>query len=921
MAKKKQTDPKAETAARIKRTEAYAERVRALFAATVNQILALNKTIPTLKPGVMFSFDDKANRKIAEQTERLLRRLHSAVTTSIETGITLEWDTANDECDELISSIFGKHVLKNENFRGWMERNNDARREFIARTERGLNLSKRVWKTTRQLRDEMEVAMTVAIGEGESAASMSRKVRQYLNDPDLMFRRFRYKDENGNWQRKWKKRVMDANTGKYSWIDYDKDSYHDQWTGKGYYKSSAKNAMRVTRTETNMAYRAADTSRWKQLDFILGIHIQPSASHPQPDICDELAGDYPKTFKFTGWHPQCFCVMTPILPSNEEMLAMADTRANGEEYIPQTPAITQYPTGFNNFVKSNAENIKAARERGTEPYFLRENAGVVNGILNPPKTLTPQEIALERHAKRDVAKVQQSWNEHRINNIETSVQKGYLPKECLSGLSALSQEAFNARIISLQKTALRHTARTPEEINDIQKRWTAKQQRDATTKLVANNVLKLRSEYPLDVDFSSLEKLLADNNLTKMREEARNVAKTIKSIIAEEKTLSRIIPNAHSWHKKFTLTDLRTVYDNVEKKLTSLSGLSLAEQKKKLEFEISYVANPGAYKSGAKQYPTWEVAQDAYGKALADVNYKIAVENITNQLKVVEKWSLAHPKSKNVANYLLEAKTAILNKEPLPSLQAKAQKAILEHQKRLAEQARRDAKKSGAISLNDISVADQATLYDEFENKLTVAEVDKAMRKETEAAWIKFDTEERMLCTKYTQSYCYLNEPLRNMIYSGGRSSNEYNNDMPKLTKALQKVRTTKNMVVRRGTGNYTIPELGKSLSDVNPGDEFIDGAFLSTACHPTKGFFDSLNMIIYVPKGAEGIFAEPFTHYNDSGCYDYSSNLWDGKEKKSIGGEFEWIGQRGSRFRVIRKTGNTIHLLLIGQRYKQPIK
>lgn len=73
MAKKKQTDPQAETAARIKRTEAYAERVRALFAATVNQILALNKTIPTLKPGVMFSFDDKANRKIAEQTEILLR--------------------------------------------------------------------------------------------------------------------------------------------------------------------------------------------------------------------------------------------------------------------------------------------------------------------------------------------------------------------------------------------------------------------------------------------------------------------------------------------------------------------------------------------------------------------------------------------------------------------------------------------------------------------------------------------------------------------------------------------------------------------------------------------------------------------------------------------------------------------------------
>ena len=55
MAKKAYSpDPKAET---IKRTEAYAEKVRQLFAATVNEILALNKSVPTLDEGVMYSFD------------------------------------------------------------------------------------------------------------------------------------------------------------------------------------------------------------------------------------------------------------------------------------------------------------------------------------------------------------------------------------------------------------------------------------------------------------------------------------------------------------------------------------------------------------------------------------------------------------------------------------------------------------------------------------------------------------------------------------------------------------------------------------------------------------------------------------------------------------------------------------------------
>lgn len=409
--------PDPETFARIKRTEAYAEKVRKMFAQTVNDILALNKSLPTLDPGVMFSFDDEGNRKKAEQTEMLLRRLHAAATTAIEKGIKLEWDAANAETDKLIGSLFGKRVLNDENFRGWLHRNNDARRAFIERTDKGMNLSDRVWKSTRQLRDEMEIAMTIAIGEGDSAASMSRKVRQYLNDPDLMFRRFRYKDEEGNWQRKWKKRITDPDTGKHTWIDYDKDSYRDEWTGPGYYKSSAKNAMRVTRTETNMAYRAADNARWEQLDFILGIHIQPSESHPQPDICDELAGNYPKTFKFTGWHPQCFCVMTPILPKDDELEAMADAKLEGKEYTPETPAITDYPDNFKEFVRDNADNINKARLRGIEPYFLRDNKGIVDEILH---SKTTDERAAERHAKRteaDVERIQTAWNTRLFNNF------------------------------------------------------------------------------------------------------------------------------------------------------------------------------------------------------------------------------------------------------------------------------------------------------------------------------------------------------------------------------------------------------------------------------------------------------------------------------------------------------------------------
>ena len=389
---KQGSDPKAATLARIRRTEAYAEKVRLLFAKTVNDILALNKTMPSLDEGVMFSFDGESVKK-QKEVEVLLRRLHSAVTMAIQQGVKLEWHAANQECDKLVQSVFGKKVLESPEFSAWMGRNTAARDAFLSRSEHGLNLSDRVWKSVRQLRDEMEVAMTVSIGEGESSSSMSRKVRQYLNNPDDMFRRFRYKKgekdiidpETGEikgkeivYGKKWKKRIKDEVTGKYKWIDYDRDSYK---TGAGVYKSSARNAMRVARTETNIAYRRADNARWQDMDFVLGQRVQLSKNHPKKDICDKLQGDYPKDFVFDGWHPQCFCFCTPILMDESEMAKVTEAFLKGEKYTPRGKQITDYPAAFKDWVRDHAEDIAASRERGTEPYFIRNNAQAIDEII------------------------------------------------------------------------------------------------------------------------------------------------------------------------------------------------------------------------------------------------------------------------------------------------------------------------------------------------------------------------------------------------------------------------------------------------------------------------------------------------------------------------------------------------------------
>ena len=37
---------------------------------------------------------------------------------------------------------------------------------------------------------------------------------------------------------------------------------------------------------------------------------------PFYDICDELQGIYPKTFKWTGWHPHCYSSDTEVMTDN-----------------------------------------------------------------------------------------------------------------------------------------------------------------------------------------------------------------------------------------------------------------------------------------------------------------------------------------------------------------------------------------------------------------------------------------------------------------------------------------------------------------------------------------------------------------------------------------------------------------------------
>lgn len=408
MAKKKYIDYKKMQAELFNRTEGYAANVRIIYQQVFERIINLVKGTE-LEDGKPFSFADYG---YSEEVTPIFRDMYSRVYQVIRGGVEKEWLASNENNDALVKSVFGEQSIKDNHFARFFKRNKEAMDAFFARKsgDGGLNLSQKVWRYTGMFRDELENTLDLAIGEGVPANRLAAQIKKYLQDPDKFYRRFRIKvgeDENGQpiYGRKWKRRVWDKEANSYKWVDDSPKHFHP---GRGVYRSSARNAQRLARTETNIAYRTADFERWAQLDFVVGIEIKLSNNHPVSDICDDLKGVYPKTFRWKGWHPNCRCYQVPVLAKQEELDEMLDKILDGDNpaTVECEEKVKELPSQFTGWMQDNEQRIKDATEKGTLPYFLRDN----EKVIYPP---TAKEIAKARHEARTEAEanaIRQRWN-------------------------------------------------------------------------------------------------------------------------------------------------------------------------------------------------------------------------------------------------------------------------------------------------------------------------------------------------------------------------------------------------------------------------------------------------------------------------------------------------------------------------------
>lgn len=385
----------------FKRTEGYAANVRSIYQGMLSKIIDLVKDVE-LEEGKPFSFSEYG---LSDEVTPLFRSMYSSTYQAIREGIGKEWLMANENNDALVKSIFGANSIEDHHFAKFFMRNMEAMDAFFARKtgDEGLDLSQKVWRYTGMYKSELEMSLDLAIGEGTPANQLASKIKKYLNDPDRFYRRFRVKvgeNDDGTpiWGYKWKRRVFDSESGGYKWIDDNPKNYHP---GRGVYRSSARNAQRLARTETNIAYRTADYTRWQQLPFVIGVEIKLSNNHPEPDICDDLKGIYPKDFKWTGWHPNCRCYMVPVLAGKEDVSKMVDKILDGEDPGTVHPggSVDEMPDQFQDWIKTNEERYNQAEQKGTLPYFIRDNKKAVEQILKP---LTPEEKLVAKYGESAV---------------------------------------------------------------------------------------------------------------------------------------------------------------------------------------------------------------------------------------------------------------------------------------------------------------------------------------------------------------------------------------------------------------------------------------------------------------------------------------------------------------------------------------
>lgn len=297
------------------------------------------------------------NSQVNKAVNKLIADLNTNVYGHVVEGINTEWELANEMNNTVAKIVFGKNLnkLSKEIKQKYFSNNADALQNFLTRKTNGLGVSDKVWNFSQQFKQELELALEHGIGQGHSAQRIAKDIKQYLNNPDKLFRRVR--DANGELR-----------------LSKAAKAYNP---GQGVYRSSYKNALRLSRNENNFSYEGANDLKREQMNFVVGVEIRVSPSHKPSDdkggiSCKSLQGLYPKDFKFTHkWHVNCKCMSLYVLKTEGELDAdMKLILAGKQPDTASTNAVKDLP---DNYIQESKTWLKKADNWKNKPRTFETN--------------------------------------------------------------------------------------------------------------------------------------------------------------------------------------------------------------------------------------------------------------------------------------------------------------------------------------------------------------------------------------------------------------------------------------------------------------------------------------------------------------------------------------------------------------------
>ncbi len=370
------------------------------------------------------SFNFKGNPRLNKIITGFIEEFNGNSLEIVEKGIETSWNISNEKNNETVRRYLRNLSALKGAENTFLNTNQGALKAFLKEKAGGQTLSDRIWRTSQQLREELEIHLGYGIANGDSAAIVSRRVNQYLKNPDALFRRVR--DEHGNLKLSQAAKAFNP--------------------GRGTYRSAYKNALRVARTETNRAFLYSDHLRWKKMSFVKGVKIELSPQHPVYDICDETQGDYPKNFVFTGWHPQCLCHATPILMPKDDF----KKHLRGEK-VNMNP-VSDVPNGYKGWIDRNKKRVNGWKHK---PYFIRDNyldGAIDKGLKFPTKSMAKgfkaTTIPVSQAFSRVSPGATKKYFDEAIKSIESVHGDGDLPKIPLKANSRLKAGGRYARSVN-----------------------------------------------------------------------------------------------------------------------------------------------------------------------------------------------------------------------------------------------------------------------------------------------------------------------------------------------------------------------------------------------------------------------------------------------------------------------------------------